>query len=105
MFEIPTRTLDGGGDQALFKEQPLVISPDIDLIWDYRDSLYSIMALLVMLSFIRQEFAPAQRYTFRISIKLYPHREIRIPLPFIYTFPLSHREFSNKICCKLSGRQ
>ena len=69
MFEIPTRTLDGGGDQALFKEQPLVISPDIDLIWDYRDSLYSIMALLVMLSFIRQEFAPAQRYTFRISIK------------------------------------
>ena len=51
-YDLLNAVKEGMG-AALFWE------PDIDLIWDHRDSLYSIIVLLVMPSFIRQEFAPA----------------------------------------------
>ena len=51
-YDLLNAVKEGMG-AALFWE------PDIDLIWDHRDSLYSIIALLVMPNFIRQEFAPA----------------------------------------------
>lgn len=34
------------GNRTLFKDQPLVISPDLDLIWNHRDSLYSTYIML-----------------------------------------------------------